>query len=284
MKKILFPTDFSDNASEALDYLMDMHKGESIDLKIINAVDAQGFVIDDAAASIQILDQLIKQAGVSTKAIKQKVEAFKETNFEDWKIGTEVVVGSPISKIVELANDFEADLIVMGNKGVNYSISDSLLGLTAFLLTKKASCPVMLVPKGYKFVPIVNVLFPTNLEYSDPYILWKGINAISPFQPIVHCLHIKLDNEESALGEEFQFAKFMTEHSPSIQTIYKTENGSKKEVVGMLSNYVDNHDCSMIIMHKSEKSFFEKLTSKSITKGMRKNINVPLLVMRGVEK
>ena len=73
MKIILFPTDFSENANDALEYLLQMHKGCKVHLHIIHVIDPRGYIIDSSISSTQILDQFRNAAEVEVKLIKESV-------------------------------------------------------------------------------------------------------------------------------------------------------------------------------------------------------------------
>lgn len=276
MKKILFPTDFSDNAFDAMEYILALNKGQSLDLKIMHAVDPSIDMSDSPMPTIQLIQEMTNDALSSLKSLEKLITNDKTKWNDEWKLSTEVLLGKPVQKIIECAVEFEADLIVLGNKGENYSISDKILGITSLSLADETNCPVLLIPKDYTYEGLENVLYPTSLDYSDPYILWKSMNILYPHKPVIRCLHVKSEIK-TQLAEQELFAKFMVEHSPSMQTIFHTEES--KDTEDSLRSFAENFNCQMIIMHKSKRSFISKLFSKSITRQLRRHVNVPLLIM-----
>lgn len=276
MKKILFPTDFSNNSYDALEFILAMNRGQALELKIVHASDPANNMQDAPMSTIQLIKTLTDVASASLRKMEQRITNDFNNGDESWKVTTEVLIGNPSIKIVDHAVEYGADLIVLGNKGENYSISDKLLGITSLTLTDEAPCPILLIPKDYKYEGLENVVYPTNLDYSDPYILWKSMNVVSPHKPVIRCLHVK-STFETQLAEQEAFAKYMVDHSPSIQTIFHTEDSDDTE--DSLMSFVETYNCQMVIMHKTKRSFFNKIFSKSITKKMRRHVNVPLLIM-----
>ncbi|SDZ79036.1 Nucleotide-binding universal stress protein, UspA family [Desulfuromusa kysingii] len=59
--------------------------------------------------------------------------------------GAEVVIGHPVVKILEVAKQLDADLIVMGTHGKG-AIEHAFLGSTAEKLLKKSKRPVFVIP------------------------------------------------------------------------------------------------------------------------------------------
>lgn len=272
MKRILFPTDFSENSNDALEYLLAMSKGQVINLKIIHVADPSNNMRDTPFSTIELINNLTSK---SERALRKVVQSIENDN-DSIKIETEVFIGNPVLKIPECAQLFSPDLIVLGNKGENHSISDKILGITSLTLSDEADYPVLLVPKDYKFEGIFNALYPTNLDYSDPYILWKSMNAIAPHKPVIRCLHVKTKFDPQ-ISEQEAFAKYMVDHSPSIQTIFHTEEEGDTEE--NLIDFAENYECQLMIMHKTKRSFLGKLFSKSLTQKMRRHVNLPLLIM-----
>jgi len=276
MKKILFPTDFSENSNDAVDYILAMNKGQAVDLKIIHVADPSSNIKDVPMSAIQMIKILTANATEDLVKIRDRIKSEIDSRNESWNISIEVLVGNPILKIKESADEFNADLIVLGNKGENYSMTDKILGVTSLTLSDEATCPVLLIPKDYKYEGLNDVVYPTDLDYSDPYILWKSMNVIAPRKPVIRCLHIKTKNDPQ-LAEQEAFAKYMVDNSPSVQTIFHNEEG--EDTAEQLRTFVDDHACQMIIMHKRKRSFFSKLLSKSVTRNLRRHVNVPLLIM-----
>lgn len=276
MQRILYPTDFSENSNDAIDYILAMNKDKAVDLKIIHVADPSSNIKDVPMSAIEMIKGLTVAATDKLIAIRDRVKSATDNATKPWKVNIEVLVGNPVLKIKECADDFNADLLVLGNKGENYSMSDKILGVTSLSLSDEAACPVLLVPKEYKYENLNNVVYPTDLDYSDPYILWKSMKVLSPLKPVIRCLHVKTKNDPQ-LSEQEAFAKYMVDNSPSIQTIFHNEEG--EDPAEYLKSFVNDYDCQMVIMHKRERSFFSKLFSKSVTQNMRRNVNVPLLIM-----
>jgi nucleotide-binding universal stress UspA family protein len=56
-----------------------------------------------------------------------------------------VRIGDPVETVLQLAEEEEAQLIVVGSRGRG-ALSAALLGSVSAMLTKRASCPVTVVP------------------------------------------------------------------------------------------------------------------------------------------
>lgn len=98
---------------------------------------------DDAASetlrqdSVQVLGD--SKARENLDAAKAAAEATGAT-----KVNTEVKVGSPVDALMDLVKDNNADLLVVGNRGIN-SLTGRLLGSVPSDVARQSDCDVMIV-------------------------------------------------------------------------------------------------------------------------------------------
>ena len=87
--------------------------------------------------SVQVLGDDPAQQNLA--AAKEAAEAAGAKNVQ-----TEVKAGSPVEALMGLVNDHDADLLVVGNRGIN-SLTGRLLGSVPADVARQADCDVMLV-------------------------------------------------------------------------------------------------------------------------------------------
>jgi len=278
MKKILIPTDFSENAGDALDYALHLIKGQKAKIHIVNVVTPMAIPTDVAVTSVPPSQEEIVNANKAMEALESFGKAFfgetKQTNIE---ISTSVEIGPVAAMIKNKAKELETDIIIMGTQGSNHSFVEKVVGTISTEVIDHAACPVILVPKNYKFKPIDNVIFSTNLNHSDPYELWKATELLSPKVARVRCLYVSPNKEKENEKELEEFAKYMIEHSPTIQTIFNIVES--KNVEAEITEYAENYDAELIIMHRSKKSLWKSIFSARHTKKMVFWSKVPLMIL-----
>ena len=143
-KTIVVPTDGSENAKRALEHALavaDRNKAELIVVHVANIVSAisnfdqtpisGGYGSDQIAEDMEetgkeILNEVVKEipAGVTVKSV-----------FE---------VGSPGPALLAVAKKFNADLIVMGSRGLG-PLKGLFMGSVSSYVTSHSSCPVLVV-------------------------------------------------------------------------------------------------------------------------------------------
>jgi len=271
MKKILIPTDFSQNATNAFEYTLDLCKGQKLNIHIISVINPDIVTVDVPLSTIDLTDIEYKEA-------IQKLKELKTQHANDLiTITTEVKISTITRGIIRAAKEQEADLIVMGTRGTNHNKYDKILGTISSDILIDTPCPVILVPIDYKFKTIDNLVFASQMNHQDPYELWRATELLKPQVAQLRILYVMKDNDTTKSKELNQFAQYMVEHSPSIQSIFNIVESN--DVEHAIEEYAETYDAELIVMHRSKKSFLKNILSKRHTKAMTSIINRPLMII-----
>jgi len=278
MKKVLIPTDFSDNASDALGYAMKLLADSDVAIHIVHIIPVQTVPGDVPIDTSDLLTRDLKEAEHSLQILEGFSREFQQSDTSyRLSVTTEVAVGGVAYQIKKIAKETAVDFVIMGTQGTNHSFLDKTLGSISTMVISDAPCPVLLVPRGYEFKPIDTLVFATNLNHSDPYELWRATELIQPHVGVIKCLHVLKDPKATSEKEMEEFASYMEAHSPSLQTAFHIEESSNIEK--SLTEFADNCDAELIIMHRSKKSFWERLFTGRHTEKMASWLTIPLLIM-----
>lgn len=154
IKKILYPTDYSEFSLAALPLAIDMTRRYGAELHCLHVLDidheffAEGGYIAPLAVKAPVpVDKLQKSAEEQMSKMVQKHLAPAEDS-----VVRKVVQGKPFIEIIQYARDQKIDLIVMGTHG-HSALGSMLMGSVAEKVVHKAPCAVLTVkhPK-HKFV------------------------------------------------------------------------------------------------------------------------------------
>ena len=140
VQTIAVGTDGSDTAARAVDFAMDMAERYGAKLIIASAykpVSEDRLRKEQVDAPQEIQWSINPSEDVDT-ALRAVEEAAKERGL---KYASEARNGDPADVLVEIAADHEADVIVVGNKGMDRRI----LGSVPNTVSHKAPCSVMIV-------------------------------------------------------------------------------------------------------------------------------------------
>lgn len=148
IKKIIVPIDGSEHSERALNYALDLAEKYSAEIKLLSV--AQPVV---ATGPMFLTQPMLSPASIAiyVKEIeaaheKMLAEAFKKAKKvkPNINISKQLVNGRPADKIVEIANEGNFDLIVMGSRGAG-GIKEFFLGSVSDRVADEARCPVLLV-------------------------------------------------------------------------------------------------------------------------------------------
>lgn len=279
MKTILIPTDFSDNAADALSYTLDFIGDGQAEIHIINIINPNLIPAEAPEMSVNLLGALIADAKDRMLAL----EAFSKAKFgPEGKVNIKATVetGTVSEVIKEHAKAQNCDVIIMGTMGESHNLADRILGTISTSTIRNAPCPVILIPQGYKFKTIDNIVFASSLNAGDPFELWRASELLKPHVGIFRCLYVDTKNNQEKYIEEF--ANYLETNPPSIQSIFETVKSDKIEE--SIVEYADKHDAEMLVMNRLHNSIWSSLTNQVHTKKILFKINRPLMVMNDSSK
>lgn len=142
--KILFASDGGKQSDAAIEAVKKFALAQSDEVKVVSVVDmALPMAIDIYGGYLPDTAELEKTARENAlKVVSDAAEKVRE--FTGATVSTDVLFGSPDSRIVETAEEWNADLIVVGSHG--YSRWERLLlGSVSDSVVHHAPCSVLVV-------------------------------------------------------------------------------------------------------------------------------------------
>ncbi len=143
-KRILFCTDFSENADSAFTYALNLAKDYESKLFILHVTEAyHPTTLSSMYLPQEKMEELkiSKQKGLDKELKTHYLRKLKE--FKNYKVIFKQ--GRPFVEIIQTAKVESIDLIVMGTIGTT-GLDYVLFGSTADKVVKKSLCPVLTIP------------------------------------------------------------------------------------------------------------------------------------------
>jgi nucleotide-binding universal stress UspA family protein len=130
LRRVLYCTDFSDNARHALSYAFSFAMEYNAELTLLHVLDNAG--------KVRSLEQRTTEA---SRKLKKLVPA----DVLNWcSVTTAVRTGRPYQEIVRLASEAQSDLIIMGVRGRG-RLELGLFGSTTLRILQMGPCPLLAV-------------------------------------------------------------------------------------------------------------------------------------------
>ncbi len=236
---ILVPINFTDYANNALTTAIDIAvkwKSKLVLFHVINIPDYEG------------LDKQARQ--VFTESVKEIVlQKMKDVSFKAFdkgvKIEIEMTYGQPGPEILNYIREENVGLVVLGSK--SYQKMDQMLGGSAMeRLLRYSICPVLTVKEDVALSEVKDIVYATDLGYSQPFILTELKKIQDVFGAKLHILKVNTkENWKSDEELEKQFLKFNQLHDLK-NYVFKITNSETVEE-GIL-HYYKSVDAKMIAM------------------------------------
>lgn len=150
LKKILFPTDFSESSLDALRYAIVFSKEFQAKLYILHVINEKIFSEGLSLPRVVSVEEMEKE--MTEEADKQLRLLIREENGEGIVRETATRRGTPFLEIIRFSKENDIDLIIIGTHGRS-GFEHILFGSTAEKVVRKAPCPVLSVrPAQREFV------------------------------------------------------------------------------------------------------------------------------------
>lgn len=131
--KVIFPTDFSTCADAGLEYAATLARDRGATLLVVH--------VEEPPLAYGGGEMYYGVPEPDTDQLREMLVRVKPTDV-DVPVEHRLVVGTPAQAIVDLAEEENAELIVMGTHG-RTGLGRLLMGSVAEEVVRKASCPVL---------------------------------------------------------------------------------------------------------------------------------------------
>jgi len=282
--EILLPFDGSDGAAKALYHTAEIAQWADAKIRIL-------FVADTTRDSLtvvetQVVDALVQQG----ESIVGEAEKTLETLGVDHH--SDVVQGNPAPTIVEYADRYGYDLIVMPTHG-REGISRYLLGSVTEKVVRLSSVPVLTArmhPEEQLQFPYERILVPTDGSDAAVTAAEHGLSLAESLDATVHVLSV-VDNSSPALdmnpiGSGKQSTQAATDAVSDIvsraegrgisNTVSHVEQGSPGELI---YEHVEADDIHAVVMGTTGRRGSERILLGSVAEKTVRSAPVPVITI-----
>ncbi|MDT8413142.1 MAG: universal stress protein [Vicingaceae bacterium] len=275
MMTILLPTDFSNNAKNAIIYALELFKNQEVNFILMNAFHPTH---DDLANSITggSLNDLLSKA--SEKQLQELIAEIKAKHLynKNHSFSFKSTYGSLVEIIENFVDKHPIDLIVMGAKGMS-AVEKIVFGSNTYAVIKEVDCPALVIPDKVTFNSLSNLSIATDFnEIKNKKIFATLQSLITDYNPEVTMFSVT--EEMKAVGTaEKQVAQTIANilNVAAIETTYFKH----EDVIYGTKEYIQQHNTSIMVLVNKKRNFFEDLFHISFTKQISFHAEIPLLIL-----
>ena len=265
--KILFPTDFSENANKGLAFIIQLVNELGAELHILTSFEDPR----PTGSFVSISDILRKDA--ETDLLKLVAEIQGKVNSE---IISFVAQSEPEYAISNYALRHDIDLIAIPTKGMS-NVANMILGSVTKRVISEAETPVLVIPIGSDYhLMHGKILFGVDAKPIKSSPGTELINKLAAkFTTQINFIHVN-DSSEPVTSDLIK----------SIETIFGENYGeliiieNERSPAETLSNYAYDNNYDFSVMIKRNKSFLEKLLTNSQSSKSAGITKTPLIIIK----
>lgn len=279
-KRIVLPTDFSENAWNAVVYALTIFRDVPCDFVVLNAfqVGTSGLSTKMGQANETRLFNLLKEQ--SERDLREVLERINKTNDNpEHRFETISIADNLVNAIGRTVYNKGVDFIIMGTKGAS-GLKEVFMGSNTYRIIKEIDfCPIIAVPEDFKSDgAIETILLATGYEHLfESYELKPLLQIAKLFGSKIKITHV------GSLDE------LTPEQKTSRNVIKKQLKGVEYDFIGVEKDASINNTIQkmverdsavqMVAMINHDRSFFERLTREPVIKKVSFNSKVPFLVI-----
>lgn len=270
IKKILFPTDFSESVNTALDSAINIAKKFDSKLVLLH-------VLPEDSDN----EELKKLVSIKMEEFVSKVRAHQLDCYY------ELIAGNPADIILQTAQRKKVNLIVLGaskEKKMEFK-----LGSSSEKIIKNASVPVWVIEKN-KPLSVNNVLCPVDFSEESKIALDNAahicrkydakltvLNVIKSFKDDYKSLGITIENKNEDTSST-ELDNFLNEIN------LKGVDWKKEIIIGKpaneILNYIANNNIGLIVMGATGKTGLKKILMGSVTEKVTRKVPCSFIISK----
>jgi len=281
IKKILWPTDFSDEALEALLYSRAFAEAFKAKIVALHVVPDISPALYDAALVVK--GELAKRVAYVKKETQKKFDSLRKSKNLEFK--ALIKEGNAAKKILETAEEEKVDLIVLGRRGLS-AVEKLFIGSVANQVLRNSSVPLLLTKKKKGKPRFKKILVPTDFsqqEEAERDFAWKLAKGFDSRLTLLHVLELHdYEFTPKALDEMFdavmkrlkQREKREKEDIPVSEDVTRAINAA----VGIV-DYAETHKVDMIVISTCVQSKLERFFLGSTTEKVISYSHIPVFAI-----
>jgi nucleotide-binding universal stress UspA family protein len=274
VKSIICPTDFSQNATNAMRYAAALAETLTAKLILVHTYETPVMYTEQPFAVLQLADEQIR---LSSEKKLAELKSKLQMNHRNLNVDFILTEGTSSDQLIASIDREKADLIVMGTTGTT-KLERLLMGSTTAGIIRKAHCPVLSVPSNVKFCGIKKIVFSTDLQEDNISAASSIASFAKHFDAEIIFLYV--DDKH-----------FMHTDEEIVQMTLKIRSHIKySKISGYISkdpyiheginHFLKKHPADLLVMFTHPKHFPESLFHPSLTKIMSHHTKIPLLSMK----
>lgn len=276
MKRILLPTDFSDNSWDAHKYALELFREDECTFYVLHAFRVPVYTTENLMSPEPGFPDYDEALDKSEKQVQKIMQGLRLEKNEKHHFEGISRYNSPLGAIEAFIEKNPIDLIVMGTKGAKRFGGPGYGSNAVAAMETILKCPVLAIPEEAEFKPLKEIVFPVTyaIDFQKSELEFL-IELVKKFKAGLRILHI---TEEDVLSEaQLKNKRELGEIFRSIDFSYHTL--SNIHAVAGINCFAESREAEMIAFLSEKHNFLQRLLENIVVKGVSYYSKTPFLVM-----
>ena len=277
MKNILIPTDFSENAWNAIQYGLALFKKRSCNFHFTHIHPVAAHTGGEAAmyVSYEILEEgILRESKAALEQLLKKIEHLPFNTKHTFQ--TSVHYGFFTDHIKQQVQELDIDLIIMGTKGASGLKAVSIGSNTGNVMTK-GKCPVLAVPENVVYAKPKEIGFPTDFQSGYDIEVLKNLNELVLLhRSALRFVYVSTKGSEFN-EEQIKNREYLKNYFEDSVHSFHTLTANKLEEA--IQCFVESRDLDMLVMVAKNLNFLERILFRPTVEKISYHTSVPFLVL-----
>ena len=278
MQQILIPTDFSDNAWNALKYALELFKESKCTFYLLHVnpippYSGAGTAVHSAAENFK--EAILKDSKEGLQKLLDRIKKELPSNTKHTFVPI-ALYDYFVDALKRESINKKIDLIIMGTKGAS-GLKKVTIGSNTGDVITKVKCPLLAIPEEAEFTDIREIAFPTDYQIGfDVKVLDTLIKMAVMNKAELRILHISKKGDK--LSEEQQNNKdFLNDYLADVDHSFHSLTGADLET--SVQCFTESREIDMIAMVAKNLNFFQRILFRPEAEKISYHTKVPFMVL-----
>ncbi|HSP11979.1 MAG TPA: universal stress protein [Salegentibacter sp.] len=277
MKKILVPTDFSDQAEKAL----------KVAAQLARKFDSEIYLLHMLELPLQLIDPV---QGSNTHNLPESIFFMKLAHqrfsklmakpyLKDLKVKETVLFHQAFEGIREVSEERKCDLIVMGSHGAS-GFKEMFIGSNTEKVVRTSRIPVLVIKKDNPDFKVEDFVFATDADEANRHTLNHAAEIARKLSANLHLLFINTPNNFITSKEAYDLLDRFIEGSGVENENIKTHVYSDTSVEKGILNFARSLDAGLIGISTHGRKGIAHFFNGSVSEDLVNHANRPVVTFR----
>ncbi|MFC4634013.1 universal stress protein [Dokdonia ponticola] len=276
IKKILVPTDFSEQAENALRVAADIARKHGSEINLLHMLELPMLLVDGATGGSK---SDLPEAIFFMKLAHQKFEKMMNAPFlEGIEVHETAEFDGAFEGIMDYTEKYQADLIVMGSQGAT-GLQELLIGSNTEKVVRNSKVPVLVIKRRHEAFTVKKFVYATNFKEENHNAFKQAFKFAKNNDVKLHMLYVNTPNNFRTTHEIEARMKAFMDKEPEC-TDYKLNIYNDESVEKGILHFADSVGSKLVGIGTHGRSGLAHFLNGSLSEGLVNHAQRPVITFK----